>query len=193
MLINEEKNIIVLEKKELTNHIENVNRLELPKYWEKDYIHEKISQVKNYKHKMMLQFLWMTGCRITEAISIRKKDLDFKNYVITIRWQKSRKFLYRNIPLHPNLKDMLEIFTAVMKVEDVVFPMSRQRAWEIVKKTMEGHPHMFRHSFAVNWLRSGGDIVVLSRMLGHSNVNCTMEYLKIVPTDMGKELLKIPF
>jgi len=58
---------------------------------------------------------------------------------------------------------------------------------------MNGHPHQFRHSFAVNWLRCGGELVVLSRMLGHSNIQSTMEYLKIVPLDVGKELLKIQF
>lgn len=71
--------------------------------------------------------------------------------------------------------------------------MTRQRAWQLTQKYLGGHPHQLRHSFAVNWLRSGGEIVVLHRMLGHSKVQTTMEYLKIVPTDQGKELLKIQF
>lgn len=56
-----------------------------------------------------------------------------------------------------------------------------------------GHPHQFRHSFAVNWLRNNGDIIILHRILGHTKIQTTMEYLKIVPTDQGKELLKINF
>jgi len=50
-----------------------------------------------------------------------------------------------------------------------------------------------RHSFAVNWLRCGGEIDVLHRILGHSKIQTTMEYLKIVPRDQGKALMGIDF
>ena len=189
-----EKDIIVLEARDLTNQSNNVNpQKELPKYWDRDYIVNTISDIKNPRHKMLMQVLWFTGCRVTEAVSLTKGQIDFKNYTITIRWQKNRKFLYRNIPLHPRLKELLELYTSPMKHDSLIFPISRQRAWQLVKKYLRGHPHQFRHSFAVNWLRCGGDIIILSRMLGHAKVQSTMEYLKIVPLDQGKELLKILF
>lgn len=187
------RKIIIPNKQDLTIPIRNVNSKDLPKYWDRDYIIHKISMIKNHKHKMLMQFLWMTGCRVGEAVLVQKKDLDFQNYTAMIKWQKSRKYHYRGIPLHPKLRDVLELFTATLKFEDRVFPITRQRAWQLVQKYFEGHPHQFRHSFAVNWLRCGGNIVVLSKMLGHSKINTTMEYLKIVPTDQGKELLKIDF
>ena len=80
-----------------------------------------------------------------------------------------------------------------MKSEDIVFPISRQRAWKISRRYLGGSPHTVRHSFAVNWLRHGGDIVILKNILGHSKIETTMEYLKIVPIDQGKELLKVRF
>ena len=191
--INRSKEIVVLPNDYLTISKEKVKQKELPKYWDKEYINERIDRIKNYKHKMMCQFLWFTGVRITEAISIKKKDVDFNNYTVRIKWQKNRKYVERQIPLHPRLKDMLIIYTAHISLENRVFPVTRQGAWYVVKKCMNGHPHQFRHSFAVNWLRCGGELVVLSRMLGHSNIQSTMEYLKIVPLDVGKELLKIQF
>jgi hypothetical protein len=51
----------------------------------------------------------------------------------------------------------------------------------------------FGTGFAVNWLRHQGDIYVLSRYMGHSRIQNTMEYLKIVPMDQGRELMKITF
>jgi hypothetical protein len=45
----------------------------------------------------------------------------------------------------------------------------------------------------VSWLRSGGNIIILSRMLGHAKTQSTMEYLKIVPGDQARELLKVQF
>lgn len=183
--------LIVPSKQELTNSVRKSK--DLPKYWDRAYVTQKISEVKNHRHQMLLQFLWMTGVRISEALLVEKQDLDLENYTCTIKWQKSRRYQRRNIPLHPNLHGMLRMYSATMKFNERLFNFSRQRAWQIVKKCLNGHPHQLRHSFAVNWLRSGGNVIVLSRMLGHTKVQTTMEYLKIVPADQGKELLKINF
>lgn len=191
--IKEVTDVQVLGRQYLTNSSINVNPKELPKYWTPDYINERINFIDNSRHRMFMKLLWMTGIRVSEGIGIRKQDIDFINYVITIRWLKQRKYYYRNIPLHPYLKDMLQMYCASMKAEDLLFPFSRQRAWQLVQKYLDGHPHQFRHSFAVNWLRNGADIITLSRMLGHSKIQTTMEYLKIVPLDQGKELMKVKF
>jgi len=185
-------NIVVLKNNNLTKSSINVKRDNV-NYWSKDYINERIELTKNHQHKMLLKFLWMTGVRITEATLLRKEDIDFSNYIMTVRWLKSRKYNYRNVPIHPQLKDILQLYTATMRLNERVFPISRQRAWQIVKKNLNGHPHQFRHSFAVNWLRNDGNIVILSQILGHSKLQTTMEYLKIVPIDQGKELLRIRF
>lgn len=178
--------------KSLTKSVGTVKR-DLPKYWHRDYINERINQVSTARHRVFLQFLWITGVRVTEAVSLRKKDIDYENYTLRVLWQKSRTNRYRMVALHPSLRDVLWTFTASLNAEDRVFPFSRQRAWQICRKHMRGGPHMFRHSFAVNWLRCGGDIVSLHRHLGHSKVQTTMEYLKIVPVDTGKELIKVVF
>lgn len=168
---------------------------ELPKYWEKDFINSKIASIDNVMHKTFFRTLWMSGVRVTEGINIRKCDIDFQNYVVTIKWLKNRKYYSRTIPLHPILKNVLEIFVAPLKSGDRLFPFTRQRADQLIKKYFgeDAFCHRLRHSFAVNWLRAGGDIFVLSRMLGHSDIKVTMVYLQIVPIDVGKELLKVPF
>ena len=190
--IKEGQIITIRGSQDLTPVAETV-KSDLPKYWDRDYINHCINLCHNHEHKILLQFLWMSGVRITEAVSLRKQDIDFQNYTVTLRWLKSRKYQRRVLPLHPRLRDLLQLYTATMKAEDRVFPITRQRAWQLTQKHLKGHPHQLRHSFAVNWLRSGGDLVVLHRILGHSKIQTTMEYLKIVPTDQGKELLKVRF
>lgn len=190
--IKKDAEIVVLKGQDLTISSQSVKR-DFAKYWEKNYIHTCIDSIENPKHRMMVTFLWMSGVRITEAISLKKQDIDFQNYVMTVRWLKSRKYNHRVVPLHPQLRELLMVFSAPLKAEDRLFDFSRQRAWQLTQKYLKGHPHQLRHSFAVNWLRCGGDVVTLHRILGHSKIQTTMEYLKIVPIDQGKELIKIQF
>jgi len=176
----------------LTNLLQSVKLDEIP-YWQKEEVLDKLSRVSNHKDKMLLTFLWMTGCRITEVISLKKQDIDFQHYLIKIRWLKSRKHTERILPMHPQLKQVLELYTAPLKLDEYVFPYSRQRAWQIVRHWFGGHPHQFRHSFAVFWLQCGGSLEILSKVLGHSNINTTMIYHRVVPMDQGKELIKLNF
>jgi integrase/recombinase XerD len=187
--------VIVLNPKDLTNQSLKGKevKLELRKYWSKEFIQQTINNIQNPEHKILMQFMWYTGVRITETISITKGDINFKNHTMTIKWLKSRKYEYRIVPIRPEIKQLLELYTAYMNLSDKVFPISRQRAWQIYQKYFNGNPHQMRHSFAVNWLRGGNDIIMLHRILGHSNVQTTMEYLKIVPQDQGKALMQVEF
>lgn len=190
------KNTVVIidqKGKSLTNHSGTVKPKEKRKYWEKSFINETLLKIQNHEHRMLCDFLWKSGVRISEAVSLTKGNIDFEHYLMTVKWLKSRKYLERVVPIHPLLAEVLQVYTATMNKEQRVFPISRQRGWQITTKYFGGNPHMFRHSFAVNWLRCGGDVVTLHRILGHSKIQTTMEYLKIVPVDQYKELLKIDF
>lgn len=166
---------------------------DLPDYWSRDEVHQILDTIKDASHRMLFTYLWMSGNRITEALSLKRRDLDFDGYMITIRWLKNRKYNSRNVPMHPNLRQLLQLYCSNMKADDLLFNISRQRAWQLCQKYANSHPHKFRHSFAVNWLKCGGNIVILSQILGHSDIKVTMEYLRIVPIEQGKELIKINF
>lgn len=182
-----------LKSKNVTKTSQSDNYQELPKYLEADFINERINQIKNNRHRMLVIFLWMTGVRIQECLLVRKKDLDFINETIQIRWQKSKKYKYRNIPMHHKLKQVLTFYTASFKAEDKLFPFTRQNARKITMRYLHSSPHKLRHSFAVHYLRQGGELINLHKLLGHSRIQTTMIYLNIVPKDIGKELNKIEF
>lgn len=184
---------IIPSNKNLTNTSQKEKLKNLIPYWDKEYINECISNITNTQDRVFITTLWLSGIRISECISLTKKNIYFKDYMMKVKWLKSRKYKERVLPIHPRLKDILLIYTAGMNEEDKLFPFTRQRGYQITQKWLKGNPHKIRHSFAVNWLRNNADIIMLHRILGHSKVQTTMEYLKIVPIDQGKELLKVNF
>lgn len=95
--------------------------------------------------------------------------------------------------MHTRLAEIFRYYTGNHNQDDLIFPITRQRVFQITKKYLSISPHQLRHSFAVNWLRCKGDFIVLHRILGHSKIQTTMEYLKIVPIDQALELEKIRF
>lgn len=190
------KEIEVLEPQKVTKTYGIVKKKFLRRYLERDEIQERLSKIHPGRDKMLILTLWMTGMRITEAVNIRKKDIDFENKTLRILWLKSRKYQERIIPLKGELCDMLNFYSASLNGDDKVFGITRQRAHSVVKKCLLVHPHILRHSFAINFLRQSNSptaFVILQKLLGHKRIQTTMEYLRLVPMDMAVELEKIKF
>jgi integrase/recombinase XerD len=51
--------------------------------------------------------------------------------------------------------------------------------------------HKLRHTFATEYLRRGGDVVRLSRTLGHTQITTTMRYLHLVTDDFSQEHARV--
>ena len=68
--------------------------------------------------------------------------------------------------------------------EDPLFPISRKRAWQIIRKgagdavlNKPVYPHLLRHSDAIERLRQTGNLKTLQHHLGHTSPMMTMRYL----------------
>ena len=51
--------------------------------------------------------------------------------------------------------------------------------------------HRYRHTFAKQWILNGGNVVTLSRILGHSNLSITQNYINLLVTDLAKQVEEI--
>jgi len=171
-------------RRDLTKSLGIVKPRPMITFFDKDEILSLLSGVPVGKERALFQLLWMTGCRITEALNITRAHLDFKNEEITIRWQKSRKWQNRVIPMHRQLKEILLMYSAMLKFDEKLFPWTRQNAYHMCQKYGFGNPHKLRHSYSVHFIRNNSEptaLVYLQKLLGHSNIRTTTEYLNFVP------------
>ena len=51
--------------------------------------------------------------------------------------------------------------------------------------------HRYRHTFAKQWILNGGNVVTLSRLLGHSSLSITQNYINLLVSDLAKEVENI--
>jgi len=192
--IKPDQEIMVRSHQDITKSISN-DKQEIA-HFTRDEMRDKLSRLPPNEHGMVIQFLWRTGIRVSEALGVRQRDLDFHNQEITIRWLKNRKYDTRVIPMHTSLKMPMWTFCAKLKADQKVFPFSRQYVHYLCKKYGFDHPHKIRHSFAVNFLRQSDRpmaLMELKELLGHSHINTTMVYLRVVPMNQKKAMESILF
>jgi integrase/recombinase XerD len=152
-----------------------------------------------YERRLHLLSLLLldTGCRITEALTLRVSDVDLKNMLITFDG-KGRK--QRIVPFSFALRRALHRYIADFgrKPDSLLFatqqetPVRRITALRGVKLLCEqlGFTppartlHAFRHTFAVNYLRRGGSVFHLQKVLGHSTLEMTRRYANLVTADL---------
>ena len=190
-------NLAIPNTSNITKPIEIVNKAyERIAFWTREEMNEKLASMQPGAYGMLLQFLWRTGVRVSEATGLTMGDLDFKEEQIRIRWLKNRKYQTRIIPMHSSLKFPLYTFCAKLNKDEKVFPYSRQYVFFLCKKHGFGHPHKIRHSFAVNFLKqtkSPNGLIILQKLLGHSNIQTTMIYLQVVPFEQKEAIELIKF
>jgi integrase/recombinase XerD len=147
-------------------------------------------------HLLML-FLLDTGCRISEALSLRVRDIDFDNLLVTLDG-KGRK--QRVVPFSFELRRAMFRHCQEPKLapEHLLFAsrtgtaLGRRVVLRDVKlhcKALGFTPpartlHAFRHTFAVNYLRRGGSVFHLQKVLGHSSLEMTRRYANLVTADL---------
>ena len=165
----------------------------LPKYISKEEIMNILDKAKKdrYRNYILLLTLSRTGLRVSEIIKLCKNDVD--EHTITVRDGKGKKD--RVIPLEGELSNLLGLYMDSMKPRDKLFPLSTRQVRNIVYKySPEGldvHPHTLRHSFAVHCLKGGMNIRSLQKILGHSSLTTTQEYLDLVGQDLVDDFRKV--
>ena len=107
---------------------------------------------------------------------------------------KSAEQLFESIPPQLRLQRALNTPAALSEIElldkfERLGQRNALRAHYALLRRLEipkSGFHRLRHTFATSYLQNGGDVVRLSRVLGHSQITTTMRYLHLVTTDLQK-------
>ena len=177
----------------------------LPKYFSSDEIKKILSdelKEKDYTLYFFCLFLWNTGARVSEAISVVVEDIDLKGKVIRVKTLK-RPDHFRAIPLQNQFIGEVAIWINQegLKRGDRLFQFNRKTAYNYVReacilsdiKDERCHPHTFRHSFAVNCILHGVPVTVLREWLGHRDITKTLIYTQILASDSRMFLDQVKF
>ena len=147
----------------------------------------------------ILEFLYATGSRVSEAASVGLTDLDLDSATVVLSGKGSKQ---RLVPLGSHARTAIRAYLPIRlgllseeERSDVLFVnargkgLSRQGLWEIVKRNgrLAGiepsslSPHVLRHSAATHMVEGGADLRTVQEMLGHASISTTQVYTRVSP------------
>lgn len=129
----------------------------------------------NPQLKSLIMLLLDTGARISEALSLRPSDIGEGTLVLHGKGAKDRV-----VPFSMGYEIL------------VPFPWTRHMALRLVKRQcralgFEPPPrtlHAFRHTFAINYVRTGGGVFHLQAVLGHTSLEMSRRYANLAAADL---------
>lgn len=140
-----------------------------------------------------------TGLRASELCGLAACDVDFKNARI---WVMGKGKKERFLPMSPDTRAVLWKYLNKDRLDEPASaplfamidgrPMTRVSLLQLLRRLGERagvrdvHPHRFRHTFAIQFLRNGGDVYALQAALGHTTLEMVRRYLQLAQTDIDK-------
>jgi len=161
------------------------------------HIHHDNNILLLKRNLTLFHLLLFCGLRKEELMSLQVRDIDFERNCLTVRGDTSKSGKSRQLPLHSSLVMYLKDYLQERKKYNTPFLVVSSKQDE--KLSIDGlkhlvqkiryhsgisfHVHQFRHTFAVNFLKSSNNIAKLKQLLGHKSISMTLIYLRCLPTD----------
>ena len=161
----------------------------------------KTCSFSEYKAWTMVNFLLATGVRQNSLANILIKDVDFDAATIKINVTKNRKPLI--IPMNNSIQKILVEYLRYRdgKPDDYLFcniygaKLTKSTLYHTIYVYNKNRGvettglHRFRHTYAKKSVLAGMNPVTLQKVLGHSSLNITQNYLNLLVTDIQQEVI----
>ena len=144
----------------------------------------------------MLELMYATGLRVSELLSLRFRNVNMQNGLITVYGKGNKQ---RSVPVSSFALEFLRKYidgprkrVNGSKDTDIIFlnrdgkALSRTYFFMQIKRYAEEKgidssvsPHTLRHCFATHLLENGASLRAVQEMLGHSNIATTQIYTEV--------------
>lgn len=136
--------------------------------------------------KALCYLLTYTGCRISEALSLKRLHIDAERHVVTFQTLKRRKLHFRSVPVPRFVTAML--LDLGIAIDDVIWAVHRSTAWRWIKRIMQyaqiHGPQStckgLRHGFGIRAATQSVPPNLIQRWMGHASPHTTAIYLDVV-------------
>ena len=149
------------------------------------------------RDRALLELLYSTGARISEAVGIDRDDLDVDGRTVLLRGKGGKQ---RIVPVGRPALAAVDAYlvrarpalaargrgSAGLLLNARGARLSRQSAWHALRGaadaaglTSDVSPHTLRHCFATHLLAGGADVRVVQELLGHASVTTTQVYTHV--------------
>lgn len=154
-----------------------------------------------FRDYVMINFLLGTGVRLATFKAIKIEDIDFVNNEISLGHTKNREQYV--IPLSLSLGKILQEYLKIRGGEPQDSLFCNSYGESLKERTIQDRikfycqerlgkealsyrcsPHDFRHTFAVMYIRNGGDLLSLQKLLGHNTLEMTRRYVNLLNDDI---------
>jgi len=171
-----------------------------------DYqVNPELKTALQTRDRAMVYLLYATGVRVSELLTLTLPQLDTEAGLVRVMGKRSKE---RMIPFAPVagefLIDYLTRARPLLRPEcDILFlgqhgeSLTRQAFWKTLRRfaaqagiTQALHPHMLRHTFATDLLRSGMNLRSLQALLGHADLQTTQIYTHVTPERLAEVIRK---
>lgn len=148
------------------------------------------------RDRAIITLLYDTGLRASELCGLRRQDYEDSPPQVRV-YGKGRK--YRNVPLGRTAARELRRYLRARKDQhpalfystrgghlhpSTILVMLRRRG-ELAGGP-HVYPHLLRHTFAVQYLRNGGDLFSLQKILGHTTLEMVRHYARLADADVAE-------
>lgn len=161
-----------------------------------------LSTVKGRRDSALLEFLYATGARVSEAVGVDMGKIDLEDRVAMVTGKGARQ---RLVPIGGKaataiarwLPDRLSLLHRAQRGDPLFLNLrgrrlSRQGMFDVVRANAlsagipgdKVSPHVLRHSCATHMVEAGADLRTVQEILGHATISTTQIYTKVSPAHL---------